>query len=213
MLFQRSFLTIPLIPSLASAAAASSTNTTIATPSTNTTATSPASSSTTSISEETNTSNTRSVRLQLNYNATKCLSAIMDSEGYAQPELTFVQNCTYSTVWVVPSNFDEQPGEVVCGECNDLPILDGGKYGNQTNATVLAMPDEQRLGQKWMIDPDQRISLRPPTDPTKATFCLGETIDDKRGSYVRTEYCGDGPDSGRSKINQIWNLIDVEKDT
>ncbi|WVQ64705.1 uncharacterized protein L199_002872 [Kwoniella botswanensis] len=195
MLFQRSFLVIPLIPFLASAATASSTNTTTATPSINTTAISSTSSSTTSTSEATDTNNTRSVRLQLNYNTTKCLSAIMDSEGYAQPELTFVQNCTYSTVWVVPSNFEEQPGEVVCGECNDLPILDGGKYGNQTNATVLAMPDEQRLGQKWMMDADHRISLRPPTDPTKATLCLGETIDDKGGS----------------KINQIWNLIDVEE--
>ncbi|OCF59761.1 hypothetical protein L486_02434 [Kwoniella mangroviensis CBS 10435] len=201
------------MPLLASAAAALSINTTTATPSTNTTATSSTNSSTTGISEGTDTNKTKSVRLQLNHNTTKCLSAIMDSDGYAQPELTFVQNCTYSTVWVVPFDFDQQPGEVVCGECNELPILDGGKYGNQTNQTVLAMPDEQRMGQKWMIDSDQRISLRPPTDPTKATFCLGETIDDKGGSYVRTEYCGDGPDSGGSKINQIWNLIDVEKDT
>ncbi|WWC58014.1 uncharacterized protein I303_100549 [Kwoniella dejecticola CBS 10117] len=104
---------------------------------------------------------TRLVKLQLKSNTSRCLSAIIDDDGYAQPELTLITNCTLGTTWNVSSDFavaaDDQDGDtrtsspsrIRCQACRDDVVIDGGRLGNAngTGAALLAVEDEQSLGQ------------------------------------------------------------------
>ncbi|WWC66934.1 uncharacterized protein I206_100841 [Kwoniella pini CBS 10737] len=150
----------------------------------------------------------RFIKLQLNSNKTKCLSVIMDDDGYAQPELTLNVNCNFGTIWNISNNFEKKkPSKIFCKECKDFVLLDGGFYANQTNNTLLSNQDFNSLGQLWQIGFDNRISIRTLSEPDKANLCLSESKDNNGYSFVRTEWCGKGDDTIDSKINQSELLV------